>query len=94
MVRHSDMQAGMVLEKEVIILYLYPKATGNELKYWSLDIYETQCLPPQWHIFFNKATDPNNASPYEFKGANNIQTTTNTHLHILIPAYTCMNTDK
>jgi hypothetical protein len=54
-------QAAMVLEKELGIPHLVPKANRRKLS--SKQVGEgSQRPPPQWHTSSNKATPPNSAT--------------------------------
>ena len=48
MVGHGGMQADMVLEKELRILYLDPKVTGSELRHWKKLEHRRPQSPLSW----------------------------------------------
>jgi hypothetical protein len=68
------MQVGMVLEKELRVLHLDPKAAGGDcVTHWAEPehIRDLKSVAPvthffqQGHTYSNKATPPNSATLYE-----------------------------
>lgn len=60
--KHGNIQAGMAL-KEARVLYLVPKATRRRLS-WRQQGKGFQSPPQKWHTSSNKATLPNNDTPW------------------------------
>lgn len=78
MVGHGGVQADMVLEKELRVLYLYLKATGHWVYFehrreTSKPIPTVTYFRQQGHIYSNKSTPPNSATLCELMGTNSIQ---------------------
>ena len=85
--RHGNMQANMVLEKELKVLHVDLQATGVCLTRLGLSIHETSknvstvtYFFQQGHTYSNNSMPPNSATPYgqDFKHMGTIQTITHT----------------
>ena len=92
--KQGSAQADVVLEKELRVLHLDPKHQEERMSHWAwLKLLKSQSLAQvtgflqQGHIYLNKATSPNSATPYGPSEAIFIQTTAVTYVNLSFFTY-------